>query len=148
MSVEERSSSPMEVRIGLLVISASKPIAWSGTKLTAHLWPVFIFAVASQVTTMPTSHPMSVQSIFPLPDFSKLFVAVLVVFVVVRSRWIINVIPILRYNGLLFVRLPLLFPSTPLAFLARIGAVDIIVVSIGRPVCESSLRRGQPWCCS
>lgn len=77
---------------------------------------------------------MSIQTILPLSNFGYLLVAVLVFIVVIRPRWIVDVIPILEELLRFSVLLPLL-PSTTLPFLASVESVDIVVL-VGRPVCK------------
>ena len=86
---------------------------------------------------------MSVKSIFPLSYFSDLFIAALVFLVAVRSRRIVDIVPVLWCVRLLLILLTFLSAS-PLTLLAAVESIDVVIVSVGRPVCKRCLYR---WLC-
>ena len=87
---------------------------------------------------------MGIQSVLPVSGFCHFLVAILIIFVTVWARWIVDVVPILDYNGLLSIGLPLLLSASSLTFLIRVEAVDIVLVSISCPVRKRSFRRRCP----
>ena len=122
-------------------IKKSPPV-W---RLTVHR-PWFT-SIAIIVATVSPLQSVGIQHIFPISDFSDLFVAISILFVIVRSTWIINIVPVLGDLFSLPVLLPLL-ASTTLPLLT-IEVVDIIVISC--PICERrfhwlrSLRGRRRW---
>lgn len=77
---------------------------------------------------------MGIQTVFPLSNFGYLLIAVLVFIVVIRPRWIVDIVPILKELLRFSVLLPLL-PSATLPFLASVESIDIVVLG-NRPVCK------------
>lgn len=92
-----------------------------------------LVAVATGVTTMMLSHSMRIESVFPLSNLQYLLITVLIFFVYVWPRWIVDVIPVLWHMCLLLVLLSLL-PSAPLPLLTSIKVIDIWVIGVCCPV--------------
>ena len=81
---------------------------------------------------------MCVQTIFPISNLLNLLVTVLVLFIVVWSRRIVNVIPILSDLNFDFVLFSFLAsPSLPL--LPTVETIDIFIVIFTGPVCKRRL---------
>ena len=80
---------------------------------------------------------MSVQPIFPIPDLLNFLLAVLVLPIIVRSRWVVDVIPILGDYGFFPVVLLPLLTTTSLTLLSAtaVEPVDVVVVTETGPVC-------------
>lgn len=80
---------------------------------------------------------MSVQPIFPIPDLLNFLLAVLVLPIIVRSRWVVDVIPILGDYGVFPVVLLSLLATTSLTLLGAtaVEPVDVVVVTDTGPVC-------------
>ena len=82
---------------------------------------------------------MSVESVLPLSDFANFLITVLVFFIVVRSRWVVDIIPILWYFFYSTILLALL-SSTTLSLLTSKEVIDIVISS---PIGEG--RFGKKW---
>lgn len=102
------------------------------SKHTVH-WPVVVIAV--RVLAQRASHPMRVQAILPVADLHDFLVTVSVFLVVVWSRRIINVVPVL--NNVRFTVLLAFLPATTLSFLAL---VSVVIIFQGRPISQGALR--------
>jgi hypothetical protein len=80
-----------------------------------------------------------VEKILPVSNLTDLLLTVFVLFVVVRSARIIDVVPMLRNHSGFFVLLALL-PSASLSLLTLIEVVHVLIVRGGRnPISESGL---------
>ena len=85
---------------------------------------------------------MRIEAIFPFPNLCNLFVAMFIFLVVIRPGWVVNVVPIL--HKLRFLVLLALLASTSLSLLARVKAIDIVVVVSG-PVCQTTNGGSSCW---
>jgi len=82
---------------------------------------------------------MGVEPVLPFSDLPILLLAVLVVFVVVGSGGVVDVIPVLKdYPFFWLVLLASLAPTT-LTLFRGIEVIDVVVISC--PVCDGTLRR-------
>ncbi len=79
---------------------------------------------------------MSIQAILPLPDLSNLLLAMLILLVAVRSRGIIDIIPVLRRGRLLLI-LPSFLARAALTSIGSVEAIDVVVVA--RPIRNARL---------
>ena len=70
---------------------------------------------------------MRVEPVLPIPQLGDPLIAILVLFVIVRPRRIVDVIPILRYV-LLFPVLLTLLASTSLTLLSTIESIDVVII--------------------
>ncbi len=96
--------------------------------------PPIIAPVTRITSSLP--HAMRIQDILPVPNFSNLFIAILILFVIIRSRGIVDIIPVLWDGRLFFVTgivLLALLPSCSLTLLTPVEPVDVLIV-VG-PVC-------------
>ena len=109
--------------------------------LTVHLWTSTSVVLALRDITIPSIHTVGVQSIFPLPYFSDLLVAVLVFLIAVRPRWIIDVVPVLHYVRLFLIALLTTLLPASLSLLSTIKPIYIVLISVTCPVCYRSFRR-------
>lgn len=112
---------------------------------TAHLWPSWLFIFAVPIATALPGYSMSIQPVLPFSDFPNFLVAVFVFVVTVRSRRVIDVVPVLR-NGMFFAVLFTLLSATSLSLLpTTIEAINVIVISSGCPVGQCTFGL---WPCS
>src|SRR5277367_917524 len=93
---------------------------------------------------MLPGYSMSIQPVLPFSDLPNFLVAVFVLVVTVRSRRVINVVPVLR-NGMFFAVLLSFLSATSLSLLPTIKANNIIIVSSGCPVSQCTFGL---WPCS
>lgn len=88
---------------------------------------------------------MCIEPIFPLPDFSNLFLAMFVLVVVGWPAGVIDIVPVLSD----LLSLPILFPLFPTASLSPLPTIQIVHVVIirssGCPVGNRGLRSGRRW---
>lgn len=78
---------------------------------------------------------MRIQAILPVANLHDFFVTVPIFLVVIWSRRIIDVVPVL--NNVRFTVLLALLPTTALSFLAL---VSVVIIFQGRPVSQGALR--------
>jgi len=80
------------------------------------------------------SYSVSIQPVLPFSDLPDFLIAVFVLVVTVRSRRVIDVVPVLR-NSMFFAVLLTFLSATSLSLLpATVEAINVIVVSGGCPV--------------
>lgn len=124
----------MVEQIGLQVISA-RPLPIRN-RHTAHLWPSQLFILAVPITAVLPGHSVSIQPVLPFPDLPNFLIAVFVLVVTIRSRRVVDIVPVLS-NCMFFTVLFTLLSPTPLSLLSTtIEAIDIIIISRGRPVSQ------------
>lgn len=132
----EQKNNLAEGQIGLYAISNNS--SWEKLTLTADAW-TGRFLVTVKVAGVFPSLSMGVKSILPFSDLTDLLFAVLVLIVVIRSRRIIYVVPILG-NSILFAVLLSAFAAATLSFLCpSIKAIHVFVVSRDSPICQRTL---------
>lgn len=137
LSAEVQKSSLVEVRIELHSISAH-PGKRVFEGLTSHLRSIIIF-ITFILTWRFLLHPVSVQSVLPLPYLAEFLITVFVFLVNVWSTGVVNVVPILD-DLTFFLVLLSPFSSTSLSFLHSVKAVYIVIVHRS-PVGQSAFGR-------
>jgi hypothetical protein len=133
----------MAEQIDLYIISARRFIVRN--QHTAHLWPSWIFNLAVPITAVLPGYSVSIQPVLPFSDLPDFLIAVFVLVVTVRSRRVIDVVPVLR-NSMFFAILLTFLSATSLSLLpATVEAINVIVVSGGCPVGQCTFGL---WSCS
>ena len=84
---------------------------------------------------------MRIKLVFPFSDFRDPFITVLIIFIIIWTGGIVNVVPILRDMRFVLVFLSL-FPTAALSFFTAIESVYIVVLALCSPVGERGFRRG------
>lgn len=140
-TMKEARKKDLEARIALTTFSIC---LYGGRKKHTVQLRFVLIARTSQFTVTSFCHAMRIKSVFPFSDFHDFFIAVLIIIIIIRTGGIVNVVPILRDMGFLFVLLSL-FPATALSLLTDIESVDVVVLVLRCPVRERGFRRGS--CC-
>ena len=108
---------------------------------TVHLRPIPLLVFTVAVVALAFHHAVRIEPILPLSYLPNLLIAILVLFVAIRPRRIINVVPVLGHVRLFFILLALLSPPALALLAAAIETVHIIVISLRRPIRKRSLGR-------
>ena len=103
---------------------------------TIH-WPK-ILLITKRIPARRPHHPVRIQPVLPLPHLSDLLITMFIFFVIIGTRWIVNVIPIL-YKLLRFTVLLTLLAPASLSLFARVETIHIVVIS--GPVCQRTFNR-------
>ena len=139
--MEEAQKTILEARIALIQISM-----YEHKRLKKHTVQVRSVLVARTVRFTVTSFPqaMRIKPVLPFSDLHELFIAVLVIFIVIWTTGIVNIVPILRSMGFCLVLLSL-FSTAALSLLAVIESMDVVVLALCCPIRERGLHWGA--CC-